>query len=176
MRKCFAVVMLVICSTWAFSQGDLSLTKRETKEISRLFSDEVRAEPVVLPDHSPATEKYLRVGDQLFLLKQQDGLVGYLLSTRAKGRYDYFDYSVIFSDDLVVIGLFVTVYRSTHGAAISQKKWLKQFSGYKGGHLELGKEIDAVSGGTISAQSMVDDIHRCHLLMIQLEEEGIIEK
>ena len=100
---------------------------------------------------------------------------GYLLSTRALGRYDYFDYLLAFAPDFSVLGITITVYRSSHGAAICQKKWLSQFEAYAGEELTLGKEIDAVAGATISATSMVKDIKRCYHLMITLTEEGIIQ-
>ena len=108
---------------------------------------------------------HLHPCDCLYIIKIAGEIKGYLFSTRAKGRFDYFDYSIIYAGDLSVLEVFVTVYRSTHGAAICQKKWLSQFKGYRGDPLKLGSDIDAVSGGTLSATSLVSDIQRCHLFM-----------
>ena len=116
----------------------------------------------------------LREGDLLFEITEENENRGYVLSTEAKGRYDYFDYTVYYSKELVVKGLIVTVYRSTHGAAICQRKWLSQFKGYDGEKLTLGKEIDAISGATFSAESVVQDIQRCYSLMTGLKDDGII--
>lgn len=110
----------------------------------------------------------LGAGDRIFQVIQQEQVLGYLLSTRAMGRYDYFDYLVAYAPDLSVLGLSVITYRSSHGAAICQKKWLSQFRGYSGEELRLGKEIDALSGATISANAMVGDLRRCYDLMIAL--------
>ncbi len=169
------VVWGLLCFISAFSQEAFLLSKKEKKEVSRVFSDEVTVEHVPLPVGYYSGDGHLKEGDQLFRIQEHGKQAGYLLSTRAKGRYDYYDYAVIYSPENEVLSLFVTVYRSTHGAAICQKKWLGQFIGYSGGDLALGKDVDAVSGGTLSAQSMVEDMSRCYQLMIQLTSEGILE-
>jgi Na+-translocating ferredoxin:NAD+ oxidoreductase RnfG subunit len=129
----------------------------------------------MITDQNTEITVSLQDGDRAFLLRHQDLVVGYLLSTRAMGRYEYFDYLLAFAPDFTVQGLTVTVYRSTHGAAICQKKWLSQFEAYAGEELTLGKDIDAVAGATISATALVKDMKRCYKLMISLKEEDYIQ-
>jgi Na+-translocating ferredoxin:NAD+ oxidoreductase RnfG subunit len=157
----------------AFLQGQGStLTRLEKKEASRIFSDGLEINPVHISGHTPVTDSLLKKEDRVFILEQEEAVLGYMLGTSAKGRYDHFDYAVFYSPELEVVGVKVTVYRSTHGAAICQKKWLGQFKGYAGGDLAIGKEIDAISGASISAQSMVDDMQRCFTLMTSLKADG----
>jgi hypothetical protein len=146
-------------------EGKCTLHKKETKAISRSIGEGAIIEAVQIHDENLPIPEYLHPGDCLYTIKMAGELRGYLFSTRAKGRFDYFDYSIIYAGNLTVMEVFITVYRSTHGAAICQKKWLSQFKGYQGGSLKLGSDIDAVSGGTLSATSIVSDIHRCHLFM-----------
>ena len=167
------VICLALLST-ARAQDHQTLSKKEMKEASKVFEGEVIAGQVILADFSTSTGEVLREGDLLFKITEENENRGYVLSTEAKGRYDYFDYSVYYSEELVVMGIIVTVYRSTHGAAICQRKWLSQFNGYDGEDLALGKEIDAISGATFSAESVVQDIQRCHALMTGLKDDGII--
>ena len=170
-------VSLIICLinfSWAFSQEQGDLTKKEQKFVKSMFQEGSTAEAIELPDQNLALEGTRREGDRIYLIKQQDVVLGYLLSTRAMGRYDYFDYLLAYAPDLTVQGLTITVYRSSHGAAICQKKWLGQFEAYSGENLTLGKDIDAVAGATISATSMVKDVKRCYRFMIALKEDGII--
>jgi hypothetical protein len=166
---------LVIMLAWSifispsFAQGDCKLHKKETKAVASLFGENhgtVLENPSFLDS---SANEYLHPGDCIYRITEQEELRGYLLSTSAKGRFDYFDYSVIFSKEKIIQKVVVTVYRSTQGAAICQKKWLSQFEEYNGGALELGPDIDAVSGGTISATSIVKDIQRCHLLISSLD-------
>lgn len=165
--KNVAVVIILLLSGFngLFGSGSDLLDRKLKKEILRIFGEgiEVRSYPV--PEGESEKIPHLREGDLIFTLSRENSCLGYILSTRAKGRFDYFDYSVVFSDDLSVLGITVTVYRSTQGAGICNKRWLEQFRGYSGGELRLGKEIDTVSGATISAGSMVTDIQRCRNLM-----------
>lgn len=148
--------------TCALAQDQDLLTKKEQKFAARIFKGEPLAERLNHPD-------------RVYVMKQQDSVLGYVMSTSAKGRYDYFDYAVAYAPDLSVLGLSILVYRSSQGAAICQKGWLSQFEGYAGEELRLGKEIDAVAGATISATSLVRDMKRAHQRMILLKEEGIIQ-
>jgi hypothetical protein len=103
----------------------------------------------------------------MFRIQAGGDLLGFLLSTRAKGRFEYFDYTVLYSSEMTVLEIIITAYRSDHGAGICQKRWLRQFEGYQGSELQPGRDFDAVSGGTISSISLADDLQRCHRLMNQ---------
>jgi len=163
---------MIICLlnfSWALSQDQKLLTKKEEKFVNRIFPEGSTAERLVLPDWDSASAGSPMDGDRVYLLRQKEVVLGYLLSTRAMGRFDYFDYLLAYAPDFSVLDLTVTVYRSSHGAAICQKRWLSQFVGYSGEELTLGKEIDAVAGATISATSMVKDMKRCRQIMISLK-------
>lgn len=74
--------------------------------------------------------------------------------TEAKGRYDLFDYLVITDHEGVVQKVQVIKYRSEHGGEIASRKWLMQFENYRGGELQYGEDISAISGATLSAGSI----------------------
>lgn len=174
LKKRIQWIGLVILLAWpifisqAKGQVECKPHKKVVKEIIKLFGETLEVVPAHTLKDSAIYVEYFHPGDCLYRITEQEEIRGYLLSTSAKGRFDYFDYSVIFSEEKTVLKVIVTVYRSDHGAAICQKNWLGQFEGYHGGVLELGKDIDAVSGGTISSTSMVKDMERCHLLIISL--------
>ena len=161
--------------SWALPQDPGQLTKKEQKFAYSVFEGEPEAELLIFSDRDRAGEIFFMEGDRVYQLSRHDLVMGYLLSTRARGRYDYFDYIIAYDPDLSVIKLSILVYRSDHGAAICQKKWLGQFEAYSGEDLSLGKDIDAIAGATISATSIVSDMKRSHQLMVSLKEEGIIQ-
>lgn len=178
MNKRLICLFIYLCSfSWALLQGQDpdQLSKKELKFTNKIFEGEPEAEVLAVPDLDSANGGLYLKGDRLFLLKRQNVTLGYLLTTRALGRYEYFDYIVAYAPDLSVMGLNILNYRSSHGAAICQKSWLGQFEGYSGQKLTLGKDIDAIAGATISAGSMVKDMKRCYQLMVSLKEEGIIQ-
>lgn len=77
----------------------------------------------------------------------------------AEGAFEYFDYFILFDEGGVVRQVRVFNYQATHGHGITSRGWLKQFSGYDGSkNLEPGKDIDAISGATISVRSIANEV------------------
>ncbi len=73
--------------------------------------------------------------------------------------YEFFDYFILFDASAKVLSVRIYNYEATHGQEITVKKWLNQFIGYNGSEeLTVGKNIDAVSGATISVYSITDNI------------------
>ena len=170
-------IFLLICLSsfsWALSQDHKLLAKKEEKFVKGIFQEVWTAEALAMPVQDSLKTGPLQEGDRVYILKQQDLVLGYLLSTRALGRFDYFDYLLAYAPDFSVLGLTITVYRSSHGAAICQKKWLSQFEAYAGEELTFGKDIDAIAGATISATSLTKGVQRCYQIMINLKEQGLI--
>jgi hypothetical protein len=76
-----------------------------------------------------------------------------------EGDFEYFDYFILFDSLKRVKVVRVYNYEATYGHGIIVKGWLKQFIGYDGTKtLRVGKEIDSISGATISACGITDDI------------------
>jgi hypothetical protein len=138
-------------------------SRKEMKMVQSSYPGKVETLPVAtLPDSSL---QYMHADDRIYLVREDQNEVAYLLTTSALGRYDHFDYASLWTREAVLIKVVITTYRSTHGAAICQKRWLAQFENYQGEELQLGKDIDAVSGGTISASALIKDLERSHRLM-----------
>jgi len=74
---------------------------------------------------------------------------------------EYLDYIIIFNKQASVLMVKVVEYNATHGHAVTAKGWLSQFIGYAGSKsLNVGTNIDAISGATISAEAITYDIER----------------
>lgn len=72
---------------------------------------------------------------------------------------EYFDYFIIFNSEKTVEAVRVYNYQATHGQEVTASGWLKQFAGYDGKEsLIVGREIDAISGATISADAITMDL------------------
>jgi Na+-translocating ferredoxin:NAD+ oxidoreductase RnfG subunit len=55
----------------------------------------------------------------------------------------------------------VLVYREDHGSEVGSKRWLNQFNGKtKNENLTYQKDIAAISGATISAKSMTNEVNK----------------
>lgn len=76
-----------------------------------------------------------------------------------RGASEYFDYMVFFNDACNVVLVKVFNYQATHGHEVTAKGWLKQFIGYSAEKdLEVGKNIDSISGATISVNGITKDV------------------
>ncbi|MCF8222669.1 MAG: FMN-binding protein [Bacteroidales bacterium] len=74
---------------------------------------------------------------------------------------EYFDYFIIYNKLKELVMVKVYNYQATHGYEISSRGWLKQFSGYNGSNeMRVNKNIDAISGATISVHAITEDIIR----------------
>ncbi len=98
---------------------------------------------------------------------------GCSISGPHSGEFEFFDYFTVYDTAFTIKQVSVYNYEATHGHEITSRGWLRQFVGYKQGQkLETGKNIDAISGATISVNGIVDDIkEKTHLL-----ENGIMTK
>lgn len=78
---------------------------------------------------------------------------------RSSENYEYFDYLILYNNTRAIELVKVYNYQATHGHEVCSPAWLKQFKGYSGEkELAYGGSIDAISGATISAISIIVDI------------------
>ena len=83
-------------------------------------------------------------------------------------NYDYFDYFILFSDEGEVLKVNVYNYQSSHGYQITSRYWLRQFNSYKGKQpLKTGRDVDAISGATISANALTKAVSSKTLKLIK---------
>ena len=81
------------------------------------------------------------------------------LTTAIETDSEFFDYFIVFDLHGRIISVRVFNYAATHGQEITAKGWLNQFLGFDGNrNLRTGKEVDSISGATISVNGIVADI------------------
>lgn len=94
----------------------------------------------------------------LYQISTGNGTNYFAAVTQAKGRYDLFDYLLVVNSKMEVVNVKILKYRSEHGGEIASPKWLQQFVGFSGGELRYQTDISAISGATLSARSITQDI------------------
>ena len=92
-------------------------------------------------------------------LSEKNNKKSYVAFSSATGRMDYFDYMVITDELLTIADIKILKYRSEYGYEISNKGWLRQFYNKPEGSFQYKKNIDALSGASFSAQSLVNDLN-----------------
>ena len=126
---------------------------RKGKKVLEKFFD---AENIELTEVTELTSKQ----DIFFVAKHQDSELGIVVLTTARGRYDHFDYMMIYNNNLQLELIKILVYRSQYGSEISGKRWLRQFYQQKDDQFKYGNDIQAISGATFSAMSLTKNVNR----------------
>jgi len=95
------------------------------------------------------------IDDTFYSISENDSIIGYLAVTDAPSKFHRFDYYVLFNDKEEILKVEILHYRESYGAEICNKNWLKQFVGIDTeNHSDLNREIDGISGATISVNSL----------------------
>lgn len=172
MKKIIFIICL-LTSSLLLHAGDYpkSVQKRIDKTLMKLFPKQV----IDLKDLSIEEElilAYPSLRNVRVSRLTSSGLdLGYACFASSKGKNDYFDYMVIFDKELVIKQVKVLVYRSTYGGEIMSRSWLKQFIGKANGHeMAMDRDIDGISGATLSAPSIIQGIKELSLLIVDLSK------
>lgn len=122
-----------------------------------------------LKDHPEIQGKFFRVLNNSEVSDIEYVFVGRVNSCRTGGcsnsktqanfESEYFEYCILFDSEKTVKQVEVFNYQATHGYEITAKGWLKQFIGFSGkDSLEVNKNIDGISGATISVFAITNDV------------------
>lgn len=172
MRRFVILACLLACSVLVSANSfPKSVQKKIDKTLVRLFPKKV----VDLKDITLSEELlsgYTSVKNVKALTLNAAGEeLGYACFASSKGKNDYFDYMVIFDKERVIKKVVVLVYRSTYGGEIMSRSWLKQFIGKsKGEAMQMDKDIDGISGATLSGPSITEGVKDLSLLISELSK------
>ena len=87
--------------------------------------------------------------------------LGWFIVDQVVGKHEFIQWALALEADGSVHQIEVLDYRETYGAEIRQKKWQSQFVGKKhGAQLKLDKDIQNISGATLSSRHITDGVKR----------------
>lgn len=137
------------------------IEKKMDKVISTYFETEKFSKELVVIETSLDAEVPADFKENLFAVKNANGLMGYVYIGNAPSKTATFDYLILFDTDFIVMKSKVLIYREEYGGEIGSKRWLKQFIGTSttSETLTPTKNISAISGATISVRSMTNAVN-----------------
>lgn len=168
MMKISLLILSIILST-APQAIDKSTSKKMNKEISKVF----KTEDFTL--ESLTKNKSKDINGDLFLINNNKTIgycyLGKVYTSRGNNGNnedaEFFKYLILFNIDKKIEKVKVLRYEASYGQEISSRSWLKQFIGYGGQKkLRMGKEIDSISGATISSEQITKDIKQVTQLLV----------
>ena len=182
MRKNFAIlILLFLVNICLFSQAGIDYYPKSLKsELKKLNGIETQLQELFVPEQFSRSLKFGKfyfIDNVSNVLSAKYIYIGRVNTCRAGGcalniestvdaNSEYFDYFILYDSDLSIRYVKIYNYQATHGYEVSSSNWLKQFQGYDGSReLIAGKNIDAISGATISVDATTFDIeHKTQLL------------
>ncbi|MDX2359295.1 MAG: FMN-binding protein [Crocinitomicaceae bacterium] len=173
-----AAIFSVIAILFAFANPD----KKINKLVSKVWKNqETTLTYVDLPDSVRGDIAQL---NEVWL---DDKLVGYACYTTAFGcnlggcaapstptsSYETFDYIVIYDANLSILKVDIADYGGQYGYEICRAGWLSQFKGQTSG-FKLNDNIDGISGATVSASYLIDDLNGIGQTLKELQMTDIL--
>jgi len=160
----FIFAILILLGASFTPEKSASFRKKADKNLARIFmGKQIEKKSVDADEKYIAESRFKNI--EIFLLMSAKDSVGYLVFTSSMGRYESFDYMIVYNPEMTVKEIVILNYTSSHGGEVASQKWLKQFIGYEGKHLKYGSDIDAISGATYSATSLVKDVESITIFM-----------
>lgn len=143
--------------TVSFAPKDENILAKAKKHIEVILeTSDVNLIRHSLEEVSFASDHAFKKGE-LYELETAGNRLGFAYIGEANSMKDVFDYLIVFDKDLRIIKSKVLIYREQHGQQIGSARWLKQFIGMSTSDTpQLGKNIQGISGATISVTSMTD--------------------
>jgi len=158
--------IVAISASWSGYHSPLPdhLTKKINKTLIRIFGKDIKHSDEILIDLHNSNH-------HVFNLTQGDSLMGYAIASRALGckiggcstdnkeesSFEEFFYMTVFNTNYQIEKVKVIEYTSDHGYQIANRGWLKQF--IHKNNFTVGENIDAISGATISVNSIVNGVN-----------------
>lgn len=173
-KACILLIGVLVGYGISWAQKDVNY--RDRTLIKALRKDGVTDMSLVKEIEIADTTLSVPVSGKFFLIDSSESnryryiYVGRVNSCRAggcsapqlvseNGHSEYFDYYILFDEKKSVRAVKVFNYNATHGHEVTAKGWLKQFIGHNGTkRLRVDKNIDAISGATISVYAITADI------------------
>jgi electron transport complex protein RnfG len=174
MFRAACTLLAVALLSWPtqLAQAEVFFTTRD------LLSDQFRSSARVSFVHvKPTTEQLQRIEQRLgrrlpkrdytFYVASTGGKVdGYALFDEERGQHEPISFATFFDADAKVTRVEIVAYREPYGDGIRAERFRRQFLGKSGrGGFALDRDVDAISGATISSRSMCIGVQRASVLL-----------
>ena len=171
------VCVIVVLSVALFS-FDLpkSGVKKMDKALAKLWPEQIISKDLVKISASEKEKLSFELDDKtIYKVSNSSKSDSYVYLSKGFGKMNEFDYMVVFNKDLSILKVKVLVYREEQGGEIGSNRWLKQFSGKKDPKkMKFGHDIQNISGATMSARSITEDVKKVIKRMSELRQKGIV--
>lgn len=172
------IVLLLLVSISLLTANDIKDKSEET--IEKFFNGNVEYEMIVFKIPLDLKNKIERKvqqtfsHDKLYIWKVRENgkVVGFAVLDNVLGKSMPITFLVIFDMNCKILNSSVIKYREPYGGAVKNENWNAQFKNKdSSSSYEVGKEINGISGATISVHSVSKGIHKLALLLPEIKDQ-----
>ena len=112
--------------------------------------------------------------DELYYwtISNNDTTIAYALMDNVLGKAMPITFLVILNNEGSILATEVIKYREAYGGEVGNKNWLAQFTHFSDtSDFKLGKNIDGISGATISVNSLTKGIQKIAILFPLIKDK-----
>lgn len=158
------ISLFFLAITFAISPQtiDKYTSKRIHKEIYKIYKiKNIKLEPLL-------KGKTKEINGEFFMIKNDENIgycyLGKVYTSRGGNTHntdaEFLEYYIIYNKDKQIKSIKIQKYEASYGQEVCSRSWLKQFIGYSVKQkLKIGKEIDIISGATLSSNAITKDIN-----------------
>ncbi len=100
-------------------------------------------------------QKFFRNDVYVWKIEADGAVTGYAILDNVLGKAQPITFLVVFDPMGVVVSSCIVKYRESHGGQVKSARWQKQFVGKSSASgFKVGRDVDGISGATISANSV----------------------
>ncbi len=159
--------ILIILLISVLSAGDIKSACKEHLFILYPENTDIRMHILTLDKQikkeveNQVKQKFYRDKLYYWTISQVDTTIAYAFLDNVIGKSMPITFMVILNIDGDIISANVIKYREAYGSEVGNKGWLRQFINFNNNsNYNIGKDIDGISGATISVKSMSKGIHK----------------
>jgi Na+-translocating ferredoxin:NAD+ oxidoreductase RnfG subunit len=161
MARLFIIYLLLLSTVCA------GIKEEAEKTVKSFFGSGFKVEMIKydIPDdiktrlENKYRQKFFRDNLYIWKIYRGDTLRAVAALDNVYGKSLPITFLVVFDTKAKVINAEIIKYRESYGGAVKEKGWLQQFRGKDASSsFEFGKEINSISGATISAGSVTKGI------------------
>jgi Na+-translocating ferredoxin:NAD+ oxidoreductase RnfG subunit len=154
LNKVVTVLLSLILVSFTFPK---KYDKKIRKYIKEIYGTETF--DVSLINYPDSISIKVISADNFYKISADNKTIGFVILDKTPSKFSYFNYIVFLDKNLAIKSVKILTYREEHGDEIMSKRWLKQFFGLQPkDQAVLNKNIDGISGATISVKSLTTRI------------------
>ncbi len=103
---------------------------------------------------------------RIWRAEDQGSPAGWLFIDQVIGKHEFITYALAVREDGAVSGFRILEYLESYGGEVQRESWRAQFYGKSlaNSRLVFGRDIDNISGATLSSRNLTDGIRKLLLL------------